>query len=164
MHLYMEPDDVAKTIGVEAQIVKSTLERRDTDIEPYLHVVSGQPEDGSDTLSTQLQIRVDGLAPLIKKLSYNIPTDEIIENLICQIVHLTYLQEANEELENQNQELIHENQQLKQTVASLDKENRDLQEQVDENHELHMQVDNLTTQLQEKATKTWVNRWFSGKE
>ncbi len=164
MDLYMELDDVVKAIGVEAHIVKSTLERRAPELEPYLRVVAGKPQDGSDTPSPQLQLRVDGLAPLIKKLSYNIPTDEIIENLICQVIHLTHLHETNEQLKKQNEELLHENQELKQTVAGLDEDNYNLHEQVQENQDLYAQVDNLTQQLHEKSTKTKKTRWFWGRE
>ncbi len=163
MEFYMPLSNVSETIGVEEEIIKNTLERRDADIEPYLRVVSARAEGNSAT-KPQLQLRVDGLAPLIKKLSYNIPTDDIIENLICQIVLLTHITEMNVRLEDENQALRAENQHLRETVAALDEENDELVAKVEENQQLHVQVEDLTSQLKEKEAKTWVARIFPGRD
>lgn len=162
MDFYMPLSNVSETIGVAEEIIKTTLERREPDIEPYLRVVSARAE-GSGTTRPQLELRVDGLAPLIKKLSYNIPTDDIIENLICQVVHLTHTTEMNAILEEENQALRDENQHLRATFAALDEENDELAAKVEENQQLHAQVEDLTTQLKEKENQTWVTRLFPGR-
>lgn len=161
MEFYMPLSNVSETIGVEEEIIKNTLERRDADIEPYLRVVSVRAEANGTTLP-QLQLRIDGLAPLIKKLSYNMPTDDIIENLICQVVHLTHITDINAHLEEENQALRGENQHLRETVDALDAENDELIAKVKENQNLHSQVEDLTLQLKEKET-TWVKRLFPGR-
>lgn len=161
MEFYMPLSNVSETIGVEEEIIKNTLERRDADIEPYLRVVSVRADANGTTLP-QLQLRIDGLAPLIKKLSYNMPTDDIIENLICQVVHLTHITDINTHLEEENQTLRGENQHLRETVDALDAENDELIAQVKENQNLHAQVEDLTLQLKEKET-TWVKRLFPGR-
>lgn len=161
MEFYMPLSNVSETIGVEEEIIKNTLERRDEDIEPYLRVVSVRADANGTTLP-QLQLRIDGLAPLIKKLSYNMPTDDIIENLICQVVHLTHITDINAHLEEENQALRGENQHLRETVAALDAENDELIAKVKENQNLHTQVEDLTLQLKEKET-TWVKRLFPGR-
>lgn len=161
MEFYMPLSNVSETIGVEEEIIKNTLERRDADIEPYLRVVSVRADANGTTLP-QLQLRIDGLAPLIKKLSYNMPTDDIIENLICQVVHLTHITDINTHLEEENQTLRGENQHLRETVDALDAENDELIAKVKENQNLHAQVEDLTLQLKEKET-TWVKRLFPGR-
>ena len=67
MDLYMNPSEVSEIIGVEEGIINLTLERRDVDIEPYLRVVSVASEEPEGSTKPQIQLRVDGLAPLIKK-------------------------------------------------------------------------------------------------
>jgi chromosome segregation ATPase len=85
---------------------------------------------------------------LIKKLAYNIPTDDIIENLSCQVFHITHLQETCDKLEAENQALVTENAQLRKAVESFQSERGDLSAQVNE----------LTNQLREAQSKTWVGR------
>ena len=135
----MNPSDVAEVIGVDEEIIKQTLEQKHPEIEPFLRTVSGPPEEEGAEPKTILQLRIDGLAPLITQLSYNIPTNEIIENLICQIVHIAYLRENNEKLETEIAE-------LQEKVKSLQEERADLRVQINT--------------LQEEKPKTWKDRLF----
>lgn len=153
MDLYMNPSNIAEIIGVEEDIITRTLERRDEDIESYVRVVSAPPEKPGASPKPQIQLRVDGLAMLIKKLAYNIPTDDIIENLSCQVFHITHLQETCDKLETENQALIAENTQLQKTIESFHSEKADLSAQIDE----------LAKQLNEKEAKNWVNRLLKRK-
>ena len=148
MDLYIDPSKIAEIIGVEEGIITRTLKRRDVDIEPYIRVVSAPPDKPGSPPKPQIQLRVDGLAMLIKKLTYNIPTDDIIENLSCQIFHITHLQETCDKLETENQALIAENMQLRETIESFQSEKGKLSAQVNE----------LTNQLSEEQSKTWVSR------
>ncbi len=138
MELYLNPSDVAEVIGVDEEIIRQTINRKHPDIEPYLRVSAAPSEDDEDT-ETILQLRVDGLAPLITQLSYNIPTADIIENLICQIVHIAYLRETNEKLESDISE-------LKEKINALHEERADLRVQIN--------------MLQEEKSKSWVDRIF----
>ena len=148
MDLYMNSSKIAEIIGVEEDIITRTLERRDGDIELYVRVVSAPPDSPGDSPKPQIQLRVDGLAMLIRKLAYNIPTDDIIENLSCQVVHITHLQETCDKLEAENQALVAENAQLRETIESFQNERGNLSAQLDE----------LTNQLNEEQSKTWVSR------
>lgn len=138
MELYLNPSDVAEVIGVDEEIIRQTINRKHPDIEPYLRVSAALSEDNEDTEAI-LQLRIDGLAPLITQLSYNIPTDDIIENLICQIVHIAYLRETNEKLESDISE-------LKEKINALHEERADLRVQIN--------------MLQEEKSKSWVDRIF----
>jgi regulator of replication initiation timing len=153
MDLYMNPSEVSEIIGVEEGIIIRALERQDVEIEPYLRVVSTRSEEPGGTTKPQVQLRVDGLAPLIKKLTYNIPTDDIIENLSCQIIDITYLRETCDRLEKENNALIAENTQLRESVESFQAERGDWS----------AQVDDLTNQLTEEQSKGWVNRLLKRK-
>ena len=148
MDLYMNSSKIAEIIGVEEDIITRTLKRRDVDIESYIRVVSAPPDSPGDSPKPQIQLRVDGLAMLIRKLAYNIPTDDIIENLSCQVFHITHLQETCDKLEAENQALVAENAQLQKTIESFQNERGNLSAQVDE----------LTNQLNEEQSKTWVSR------
>jgi len=136
----MNPSDVAEIIGVDEDIIKQTLERKPPEIEPFLRIVAA-PSDGTETEESQpiLQLRIDGLAPLITQLSFNIPTNDIIENLICQIIHIAYLRENNEKLEVEIGT-------LKDKVKSLQEERADLR----------VQINNL----QDEQSKSWKDRLF----
>lgn len=138
MELYLNPSDVAEVIGIDEEIIRQTINRKHRDIEPYLRVTSAPSEDDENTEAI-LQLRIDGLAPLITQLSYNIPTDDIIENLICQIVHIAYLRETNEKLESDISE-------LKEKINELHDERADLRVQINS--------------LQEEKSKSWVDRLF----
>ncbi len=139
MDLYMNPSDVAEVIGIDEEIIRQTINRKHPDIEPYLRVTSAPSEDDDRDTEATLQLRIDGLAPLITQLSYNIPTKDIIENLICQIVHIAYLRETNEKLESEISE-------LKEKINALHDERADLRVQINS--------------LQEEKSKSWVDRIF----
>lgn len=139
MELYMNPSDVAEIIGVDEEIIKQTLNRKHEDIEPYLRVASAPSEADDGEPEAILQLRIDGLAPLITQLSYNIPTNEIIENLICQIVHIAYLRETNEKLEAEIST-------LQNKIKSLHEERADLRVQINF--------------LEEEKNKSWKDRLF----
>ena len=153
MDLYINPSKISEIIGVEEDIIARTLARRDVDIEAYIRVVSASPDKPGSAPKPQIQLRVDGLAMLIKKLAYNIPTDDIIENLSCQVFHITHLQETCDKLEAENQELLAENEQLRGVIESFQNERGDLSAQVNE----------LTHQLHEEQAKTWVSRLLKRK-
>ena len=148
MDLYLNPSKITEIIGVEEEIINRTLERRDVDIEPYLRVVSAAPKSPGDRPKPQIQLRIDGLALLIKKLTYNIPTDDIIENLSCQIFHITHLRETCEKLEEENQALIAENEQFRERIETFQTEKENLS----------AEVDKLQSQLIAEQSKTWVAR------
>ena len=154
MDLYMPASEISEIIGVEEEIINRTLERRDAEIEPYLRVVSARSEETTGSTKPQMQLRVDGLAPLIKKLTYNIPTDDIIENLSCQIIDITYLRETCDRLEAENKALIAENTQLRETIESFQAERGDWS----------AQVDDLTNQLTHEQSKGWVSRLLKRKD
>ena len=154
MDLYMNPSEISGIIGVEEEIINRTLERRDAEIEPYLRVVSARSDKAGSATKPQVQLRVDGLAPLIKKLTYNIPTDDIIENLSCQIIDITYLRETCDKLEEENQALIAENTQLREMIESFQTERGDWS----------AQVENLTSQLTREQSKSWVTRLLKRKD
>lgn len=148
--------EIAKMIGVEEGTIKRTLERRDSDLVPYLHEPTdhqpageGEEDAHTDTSASQPPIPtldLEGLPRLITKLAFNIPTTDIIENLASQVLHLTLLQQDNTTLMNNNQELQHQNEQLQHRIA-------DLQHQVEE----------LQTQLTEQAeaqSHTWFQNVF----
>lgn len=150
MDLYLNPSKITEIIGVEEEIINRTLERKDVDIEPYLRVVSTPSENPDGRPRPQIQLRIDGLALLIKKLTYNIPTDDIIENLSCQIFHITHLRETCEKLEGENKTLIAENKQRQERIEALQTERE----------ALSTKVNALESQLITEQSKTWVDRLF----
>lgn len=154
MDLYMNPSEISEIIGVEEGIINSVLKRRDVEIEPYLRVVSAPSDEAESATKPQIQLRVDGLAPLIKKLTYNIPTDDIIENLSCQIIDITYLRETCDKLESENQALIAENTQLREMIESFQTERGNWS----------AQVEDLTSQLTREQSKSWVTRLLKRKD
>ena len=154
MDLYMNPSEISGIIGVEEGIINRTLERRDEEIEPYLRVVSVRSDEAGSATKPQVQLRVDGLAPLIKKLTYNIPTDDIIENLSCQIIDITYLRETCDKLEEENKALIAENTQLREMIESFQTERGNWS----------AQVEDLTSQLTQEQSKSWVTRLLKRKD
>ena len=154
MDLYLNPSKITEIIGVEEEIINRTLERKDVDIEPYLRVVSAPPETPHGRPKPQVQLRIDGLALLIKKLTYNIPTDDIIENLSCQIFHITHLRETCERLEGKNKVLIAENKQLQEKLETFQTERETLS----------AKVDKLESELIAEQSKTWVNRLFKRRD
>ena len=125
--------EIANMIGVEEAIIRQTLERRDKDLVPYLHDPDASGEEADvNTSSSQPQVLLlerEGLPLLITKLAFNIPTSDIIENLACQVLHLTLVQEENadltskhQELQEQNEQLQHHTKELQQRVNALEGE------------------------------------------
>lgn len=175
MNLYLSPAKITEIIGVAENIIQGTLERRDEDIEPYLRLVSAAPKTEGDSTKPQIELRIDGLGLLIKKLTYNIPTDDIIENLSCQIVHITYLQEScdrlealNKTLEETHQSLLVENDELIAKNERLLSENKQLLEKIEdfqtERQTFTTTVNNLMAQLDEAKAKTWMPGWLKRKD
>lgn len=142
MDLYLNPADVSEVIGVDEGIIATTMKRKHPEIEPFLRVVASSSDENDEKTKATLQLRIDGLAPLITQLSFNIPTDEIIENLICQVVHIAYLREDTEQLES---EIVG----LQETIKTLQEEKADLR----------VQLNNL----QEEKSKSWIDRLFKFK-
>ena len=142
MDLYLNPADVSEVIGVDEDIITKTLERKHPEIEPFLRIVATSSDEIGEKTKPILQLRIDGLAPLITQLSFNIPTNEIIENLICQVVHIAYLREDTEKLEYDIAE-------LQETIKTLQEEKADLR----------VQLNNL----QEEKSKSWIDRLFKSK-
>ena len=125
--------EIANMIGVEEAIIRQTLERRDEDLVPYLHDPDASGEGADANIpSSQPQVLLlerEGLPLLITKLAFNIPTSDIIENLACQVLHLTLVQEENadltskhQELQEQNEQLQHHTKELQQRVNALEGE------------------------------------------
>ena len=148
MDLYLSSSKITEIIGVEEEIINRTLERRDVDIEPHLRVISAPSGNPGGRPEPQIQLRIDGLALLIKKLTYNIPTDDIIENLSCQVFHITHLRETCEKLEEENKGLIVKNEQLQERVEAVRAERETLS----------AEVDKLKSQLVAEQSKSWVDR------
>ena len=115
--------EIANMIGVEEAIIRQTLERRDEDLAPYLHEpdTSGEEIDANVSPSQPQTPLLDreGLPLLITKLAFNIPTADIIENLACQVLHLTFVQEQNADLTTKHQELQEQNEQLQHRIKEL---------------------------------------------
>ena len=135
MDLYLNPSDVADIIGVDEDIITQALLRKEPEIEPFLRVTSGNTETETEAI---LQLRIDGLAPLITQLSFNIPTNDIIENLICQIVHIAYLRETIDKLEAEKIETDNTMQTLQQENADLRIEINQLQDDIPKNWKDHI--------------------------
>ena len=154
MDLYMNTADISDIIGVEEAIISRTLERRDIDLEAYVRVASAPSEEPGVSTKPRIQLRVDGLAPLIKKLTYNIPTDDIIENLSCQIIDITYLRETRDQLAEENEALVAENRQLQERVEALEAEGT----------EWAAQVNDLTNELTAERSKSWLTRLLGRKD
>jgi len=77
---------------------------------------------------TDLQsFSIDGLPLLITKISYNIPTADIIDNLSLQVQHLVSQQEEIENLKKKSDQLAKHNEQLQDHINGLIKENEELQ-------------------------------------
>ena len=100
---------------------------------PYLHDSDASEEEADANVSPSqyqtLLLDREGLPLLITKLAFNIPTSDIIENLACQVLHLTLVQEQkadltskHQELQEQNERLQHHIKELQQKVDSLESE------------------------------------------
>lgn len=154
MDLYMNPSEISEIIGVEEGIISRTLERRDADIEPFLRIVSAPSEKLGGSTAPQIQLRIDGLAPLIKRLSFNMPTDDIIENLSCQVIDITYLRETCTKLEADKQTLAAENAELREAIEAFDVERA----------EWSSEIEDLRNRLVKEQSKGWVDRLLKRKD
>lgn len=144
--------EIADLIGVEDTIIRRTIERRDDDLQPYLHE---DPENGVQSqsdkdapvsdLPTPL-LDLEGLPLLITKLSFNIPTLDIIENLACQVLHLTVLREEKTDLTNKNRELQGQNAELQTGIDDLQHQVAELQEEL--------------TRQAEMQSRSWIHKLF----
>ena len=150
--------DIASIIGVEEDIITNALARADEDLQPYLYiepVVVTHGDESIDALfggkqkqteepQTVFMLSVEGLSLLITKLAFNIPTSDLIENLACQVLHLTVLQEDIAELKRENQELQFQNEELQQRINEVETEALKLKS------------------IAAEATKTQSRGWFRG--
>ena len=106
--------EISKILGLEKMIIERIVERNEPDLAPYIHRWNSNiaKEYGGDDVvkakTGEWIIELEGLPVLIKELAYNIPTTDIIENLICQVLHLEVLMQENEELREENQRLTKE--------------------------------------------------------
>lgn len=150
--------DIASIIGVEEDIITNALAREDEDLKPYLYiepVVSSHGDASVESLfggekketaksQNAFMLSVDGLSILITKLAFNIPTSDLIENLACQVLHLTVLQEDIAELQRENGELKLQNEELQRRIK-----------------EVQAKVLNLEAEAA-KAIEAQPRRWFRG--
>ncbi|MDE0299806.1 MAG: hypothetical protein OXN17_14320 [Candidatus Poribacteria bacterium] len=141
--------DIAGIIGVDEDIITNALAREDEDIKPYLFVepvITSQGDELLETLfggekretedhQTAFMLSVDGLSVLITKLAFNIPTSDLIENLACQVLHLTVLQEDIAELKREKEELQTQNEELEQRIKQVQTELMSLKASVTETAE-----------------------------
>ena len=138
--------EIASLIGVEEKIIKRTLERRDAALEPYLYEPPHSQSEGKNQTQQIPLLRLEGLPQLITKLSYNIPTSDIIENLACQVMHLVVLRKENAELMGQNQGLQGQNDQYEHRIKDLKQEIEASQAKL--------------TELVEKQSRGWFRNIF----
>ena len=144
--------EIADLIGVENAIIKRTIERRDDDLQPYLHEnpeTSAQDQTVTDAPVSEPAtplLDLEGLPLLITKLSFNIPTLDIIENLACQVLHLTVLREEKTDLTTKNQELQGQNEELQACI-------NDLQHQIAE-------LQGELTRQAELQSRSWIHKLF----
>jgi FtsZ-binding cell division protein ZapB len=144
--------EIADMIGVEDAIIRRTLDRRDDDLQPYLHEDpedKGQNEGETDSPVSEPPtplLDLEGLPLLITKLAFNIPTLDIIENLACQVLHLTVLREENTDLTIKNQELQDQNEQLQDRINDLQHQVAELQREL--------------TRQAEIQSRSWVHKFF----
>jgi FtsZ-binding cell division protein ZapB len=144
--------EIADMIGVEDAIIRRTLDRRDDDLQPYLHEDpedKGQNEGETDAPVSELPtplLDLEGLPLLITKLAFNIPTLDIIENLACQVLHLTVLREENTDLTIKNRELQGQNEQLQDRINDLQHQVAELQREL--------------TRQAEIQSRSWVHKFF----
>lgn len=117
---------IANTLGFEKSIIENILSREDEELLPYMT----QKEDEDQNVNYILDL--EGLPILIKKLSFNLPTSEIIENLTCQVLHLTALEQNNISLKEEVNYLSSEVKELHQKVAELQNKISDLQNKMEE--------------------------------
>ena len=118
--------EIASYIGVAEVVVQSVINRQDVDLIPYLDESIQSDETGLPRFS------VEGLPLLVTKVSYNIPTADIIDNLSQKVQHLVSQQEEIENLKKTNDQLAISNEQLQDLINSLTAESEELQVKLDE--------------------------------
>ena len=118
--------EIASYIGVAEVVVQSVINRQDADLIPYLDETMQSGEVGCSNFS------IEGLPLLITKISYNIPTADIIDNLATQVHHLVSQEEEIESLRKTNDQLTTQSEQLQDLIDNLTRENRELQFSLDE--------------------------------
>jgi len=117
--------EISKILGLDKMIIERIVERDEPDLAPYVHRWGskiakeyGENNIGKTFNAGEWIIELEGLPVLIKELAYNIPTTDIIENLICQVLHLEVLMQENEKLREDNQRLNKELDVLKSQLSS----------------------------------------------
>ena len=118
--------EIASYIGVAEVVVQSVINRQDADLMPYLD----EPMQSDEAAPPKFSI--EGLPLLITKISYNIPTADIIDNLSQQVQHLVLQQGEIENLKKTNDQLATSNEQLQGLLNSLTTESEELQVKLDE--------------------------------
>jgi len=108
--------ETSELLGLEESTIEWIVKKNDPELEPYIQRNSG---NGSSE-EKQIAITLDGLPVLIKKLSYNIQTADIIENLACQVLHLEILRQENEQLKQDNLTLNQELNELKTQLSECE--------------------------------------------
>ena len=121
--------EISKLLGIDEPIIRWVFSRQDSELAPYLqHLSQKQPGDDENDINTSSEVadevaefllNLEGLPVLVKKLSYNIPTTDIIENLACQILHLEVLQQENQQLKQENQQLRQKLDQLEMELSEI---------------------------------------------
>ncbi len=176
MELYLNPAKITEITGVDEPLINRTLEQRDADIAPYLRVVSAASGDKGTRVKPQIELRIDGLAPFIKKLTDNTPADIIIENLSIQVVYVTQFRETSEKLEAEKLELLFENEKLHEKIEQLHREKQEFEAEINE-LERHLEVSELKMRLEvselraqlaenqkQEQPKSWIDRLLNRKE
>ena len=118
--------EIASYIGVAEVVVQSIINRQDVDLIPYLDESIQSDETGLPSFS------IEGLPLLVTKVSYNIPTADIIDNLSQKVQHLVSQQEEIKNLKKTNDQLATSNEQLQGLINSLTTESEELQVKLDE--------------------------------
>jgi hypothetical protein len=108
--------ETSHLLGLEEAAIEWLVAKNDPELEPYIKRKSG---NGSPN-KKQITITLDGLPTLIKKLSYNIQTADIIENLSCQVLHLEILRQENEVLKEANLKLQQDLNELKAQLSEYE--------------------------------------------
>lgn len=105
---------IANILGFEKSIIENTLSRGDEELSLYVS------QEKNNQQNVEYILDLEGLPLLIKKLSINLPTTEIIENLACQVLHLTALEYNNVSLKEELEVVREEVEKLRQEVANLE--------------------------------------------
>jgi len=119
--------EISKILGLDKMIIERIIARDEPDLAPYVHRWGSKiaKEYGDNNVGKAFNagewiLELEGLPVLIKQLAYNIPTTDIIENLICQVLHLEVLIQENEALREENQGLNRELDAIKSQLSSIE--------------------------------------------